>query len=309
MIIGGNNMGSKKIYYYTDFNTFKLILQNGTLRFKESTSSNDNFDTVQLYENLFEMAIKRLDEGDLKAEQQFFFDMQKHNGSKSTRISLVSCFTSKADSRMLWDAYTMHRKDRSAERYNGLCIEFDKNELLNVMLTNAQQFDVKRCQEIVYGFESINDVLEKYMDTYSYEVREISQEEDQTQNLIPPIPIPLTNKVMDLKKCIVVPTLRLVDRIDAAAPFFKHSFWREEYETRALLSIKKGTSFAKSLDRYSDGSAYFDLQITKNCINKVILGPEFSKEDAEILNSLDAKITFNDLMIVPSEGTGVITNR
>lgn len=29
------------MYYYTDYNTFKLILTNGTLRFKESTSSND----------------------------------------------------------------------------------------------------------------------------------------------------------------------------------------------------------------------------------------------------------------------------
>lgn len=54
-------MGLKKLYYYTDFNTFKLILNNGTLRFKESTSSNDNFDTIQLYDNLFEMAINKLD--------------------------------------------------------------------------------------------------------------------------------------------------------------------------------------------------------------------------------------------------------
>ena len=29
----------ERMYYYTDFNTFKLILQNGTLRFKESTCS------------------------------------------------------------------------------------------------------------------------------------------------------------------------------------------------------------------------------------------------------------------------------
>ena len=35
----------ERMYYYTDFNTFKLILQNGTLRFKESTCSNDKLDT------------------------------------------------------------------------------------------------------------------------------------------------------------------------------------------------------------------------------------------------------------------------
>ncbi len=51
-------MGNK-IYYYTDFNTFKLILENGTLRFKESTSSNDKLDTIRLYTNLMEMANKK----------------------------------------------------------------------------------------------------------------------------------------------------------------------------------------------------------------------------------------------------------
>lgn len=44
----------------------------------------------------------------MKAEQKFYFDMLKHNGVKSSRVSLVVCFTTKADSRMLWDAYTMH---------------------------------------------------------------------------------------------------------------------------------------------------------------------------------------------------------
>lgn len=302
-------MNLNKLYYYTDFNTFKLILENGTLRFKESTSSNDNFDTIQLYDNLFDMAINRLDTCELKTEQQFFFDMQKHIGSKSTRISLVSCFTSKADSRMLWDAYTMHRKDRAADRYNGVCIEFFEQKLLDAMKNSAQQFDVKRCQKIVYGFDSINAVLDKYMDTYSKEVYEMSQDEDQTQNIIPPIPIPFTQKVMELKKCIVIPTLRLIDRIDATAPFFKHSFWHEECETRALLSTKKGSKFAQTLDRYSDGSAYFDLPITKDCISKIILGPEFSESDIEVLKLLDAQIAFDELTTTPSEGTGVITNR
>ena len=105
-------MNSEVMYYYTDYNTFKLILANGTLRFKESTSSNDKLDTLQLYDNLLKMAEEKLKEINLMPEQKFYFDMLKHNGAKSNRISLVACFTSKADSRLLWDAYTMHRKDR-----------------------------------------------------------------------------------------------------------------------------------------------------------------------------------------------------
>lgn len=299
----------EKIYYYTDFNTFKLILQNGTLRFKESASSNDNLDTVQIYNHLSAMAIDRLKNTELQSEQKFYFDMQKHNGSKSTRVSLVACFTSKADSRLLWDAYTMHRKDRTAERYNGVCIEFLEKELLHEMKASAHQFDVKECYPIVYGFEHINRVLDRFMDIYSEEVEQMSKEEDQTQNIIKPIQVPFTRQIISFKKCIVIPTLRLVDRIDTAAPFFKHSFWREENETRALLSAKKGSAVAQNLNTYSDGSAYFDLPISSKCISKVILGPEFSQNDAESLMSLDAKIRFSDLVAIPSEGTGVITNR
>lgn len=302
-------MENKKIYYYTNFGTFKLILENGTLRFKESTSSNDNFDTVQIYENLAQMSEEKLKNQELKAEQKFFFDMQKHNGPQSTRLSLVACFTSKADSRMLWDAYTMHRKDRTAERYNGVCIEFNKSKLVEAMKSGAKEFDVKRCQEIIYGFDRINNYLEEYVDIYSTEVAEMSLEKDQSQNVIKPIPIPFTDKVLDLKKCIVYPILKLVDRIDTAAPFFKHAFWCEEEETRALLSIKKGNKFAKNINRDSNGSAYFDLPISTDCIDNVILGPEFSDEDIKEINSINGAISFENLNITLSTGTGVITNR
>lgn len=56
------------MYYYTDYNTFKLILTNGTLRFKESTSSNDRLDTIQLYNELITMAEDKLRDANLKAE-------------------------------------------------------------------------------------------------------------------------------------------------------------------------------------------------------------------------------------------------
>ena len=61
------------MYYYTDYNTFKLILTNGTLRFKESTSSNDRLDTIQLYNELITMAEDKLRDANLKAEQKFYF--------------------------------------------------------------------------------------------------------------------------------------------------------------------------------------------------------------------------------------------
>lgn len=298
-----------RIYYYTDFNTFKIMLQNGTLRFKESTSSNDRLDTIQLYDNLLKMAQRKYEETGISPEQKFYFDMLRHNGSRSSRVSLVACFTSKADSRLLWDAYTMHRKDRAAERYNGVCLEFNKNNLLRTMYEKAPTFDIKRCDKIIYGFDTIDRYLEEFLCVFSKEVEEMSKDKDQSQNIIPPIKIPFTRKEIVLKKNIVLPMLNLVDAFDTMAPFFKHSFWREENETRALLSAKVGSKVAKKLASYGDGSRYFDLPISLDCISRVILGPEFSESDAEELVSVSGRISFEALHKEHSEGTNIITNR
>lgn len=302
-------METEKLFYYTDFNTFKLILQNGTLRFKESTASNDKLDTVQLYTHLLEMAERKYAEAGIQTEQKFYFDMLRYNGAPNHRFALVACFTSKADSRLLWDAYTMHRKDRSAERYNGVCIEFDRNKLSAAMENESDIFDIRRCQRIIYGFNTINQHLEAIMEAFSKEVEFLSKYPNQEQNIVPPIPIPMTRIEMHFKKCLVYPMLHLNNSFDAIAPFFKHSFWREECETRALLSIKQKSKMIDKLGEYSDGSKYYDLNISAECINKVILGPEFSSQDIEIVNSLPGKIAFCNLISECSEGTNVITNR
>ena len=308
-VIIENAMNSEVIYYYTDYNTFKLILANGTLRFKESTSSNDKLDTLQLYDNLLKMAEEKLKEINLMPEQKFYFDMLKHNGAKSNRISLVACFTSKADSRLLWDAYTMHRKDRLAERYNGVCIEINKTQLWNAMKKSAPFFDVKKCEKIIYGFEKINPHLERMLNTFSLEVETLAKDEDQTQNLIAPIPIPFTGKELVLKKSIVFPMLHLIENFDTVAPYFKHLFWREECEMRALLSVKKGSANVEKIPAYEDGSRYFDLPIPLECISKVILGPELSESELDELNTIGGEIPFSGLLTVPSDGTNIITNR
>lgn len=297
------------MYYYTDYNTFKLILTNGTLRFKESTASNDRLDTIQLYNELITMAEDKLKDANLKAEQKFYFDMLRHNGVKSSRVSLVACFSTKADSRMLWDAYTMHRKDRVAERYNGVCIEFDKQRLIHSMKRFAEIFDVKDCRSITYGFEGIKDYLEQIMNAFSEDVERLAKEKDQKQDIIPPIQIPLINKALELKKCIVVPLLKLIDKFDTSAPFIKHSFWEEECEIRALLSMKRANVNIQKLGQYEDKSYYFDLPINDNCIKRVILGPEFMDEEIEKLRALNGSISFDGIQIEKSIGTNIITNR
>lgn len=301
-------MGNEKLYYYTDYNTFKLILKNGTLRFKESTGSNDKLDSIQLFNELSIMIDEKLDDSRLKAEQKFYFDMMKNNKIKSTRISLVACFTSKKDSRLLWDAYTMHRMGRESNRYNGVCIEFDKENLLKAMKNANGIFDIMECRKITYGFDKIKSILENVISDYSKEVEKLSKDKNQDQDIIPAIEI--SNVYLKLKKCIVYPILKLIDKFDLEAPFIKHEFWREESEVRALLSMKDNEKNIKKIQRnIEENYYYFDISINSNSIRNVILGPEFSNDEEKELNSIKGVIPFARLNKEKSIGTGVIVNR
>lgn len=297
----------EKIYYYTDFNTFKLILENGTLRFKESTSSNDKLDSVKLFETLAEIASKKLDLKELNTEQEFFCKLVKYNGANSRKLYLVACFTDNKDSRLLWDAYTMHRKDRTSERYNGVCIEFNKNELEKIIQRCDFGFDFRCIKRVNYGFDDLEKQLEDEFVEFSKEVEELSHDDDQSQNFIEEIRV--FRFAINLKKCIVVPTLNLMNKVECKAPFIKADFWKEEKETRALLSTYKNGEVADKLEQYDDGSRYYDLEITEDCISKIILGPEFSDEDEKELLEIDAKIPFDQLNVEDSSGKGIITNK
>lgn len=54
---------------------------------------------------------------------------------------------------------------------------------------------------------------------------------------------------------------------------------------------------------------YFDLLLDEKCINKVILGPEFSDEEIAELSALNGAIPFEKLCVEKSIGTNFITNR
>ena len=68
-------------------------------------------------------------------------------------------------------------------------------------------------------------------------------------------------------------------------------------------------SLQKNINRDSNGSAYFDLPISIECIDNVILGPEFSNEDIITATAIKGSILYVDLNTTRSNGTGVITNR
>lgn len=300
----------RKIYYYTDYNTFKLILQNGTLRFKQSTSSNDSLDTVHIYDILKLIAKENLDRGTKTEPLKFIYELYDHTKYASNKICAVACFTLKRDSRLLWDAYTMNRKDRKAERYNGVCIEIDEDELRKVIHSYRERFDYADIKPIMYGDSKIYIFLNDVLKMFLAEHYEMKKDTDQNQDIVPPIYLELAGNItkMKLKKCIVLPALTLTNYIENAAPLFKHDFWSEEEEVRAVVAIKNARLTDSPMERWNEDFYYFDMPINSDCISKIILGPEMTDEEVSDLQDLKGKLSFSSFESERSSGTGIITS-
>ena len=304
-------------YYYTNLDTFKLILQYGTLRFKESTESNDKKDTKVMNERIRKVLPEMIDtliNQNMEVEDVKFAEGLFNYIKGPNRVNMVACLTRKPDSRFLWDSYTMNRLGRESSRYNGVCIEIKISELLKCMQDVEGDFDYRGIENIIYGNNATDEILREWIKEFHNQYLELKDDPDQKQNLIPTItvPYPFGTKAiaMDLRKKIVFPTLDLLQKVDCYAPYFKDGFWREEEEVRAVLSINKnkikesGACHSKAPEFY-----YFDVDITERCIQKVILGPEFSDDDQKVLKSITGRINYEKLVKEKSVGTGVITNQ
>ena len=136
---------TKLIYHYTSFEKLQCILKHGTLRFKESTKSNDILDTVGLVNILKAMPRFRAPI-DMTAFLNFLLGYYQRDSYTPSTISLVACFPKIPDSRLLWDAYTMHRPGNTKclygsdkycydipPKYNGVCIAFKQNKLQKML--------------------------------------------------------------------------------------------------------------------------------------------------------------------------------
>ena len=56
-----------------------------------------------------------------------------------------------------------------------------------------------------------------------------------------------------------------------------------------------------------NGEMYYDVPITSECIDHVILGPEFAEEEIQkIKDHTEYILNFMDFKLIESQGTGVI---
>lgn len=316
----------KLIYHYTSFDKFKCILEYGTLRFKESTKSNDVLDTTLLFDVLRDYRGFSDFSDAVEAARNFMLGYYQKFRAENQHISLVSCFAKNGDSRMLWDAYTMNRPSNikckygekrycydSDIRYNGVCIAFDSEKLNKLMQKSAGEVcETAYLDSIVYGIDKAKEQLNSWFGEACEQVHVLGQDPDQSQDIIKQMVVtgftgrPLMS--MDLKKCLVIPMVELIGKIDAFSPFFKHEFWRDEEEIRASLCFHKNRVSDKI--RTTDGCMYFDMPITPDCIDHIILGPEFNADDEkEIVSHAEYKLKFDVFKKKSSIGTGVIRSK
>lgn len=102
--------------------------------------------------------------------------------------------------------------------------------------------------------------------------------------------------------------VELNGKIDVLSTFFKHEFWSDEAEVRASLCFHKNKVPVQV--KTTDGYMYFDMPITAECIDHIILGPEFGEDDKkEIASHAEYKLNFEALIKRPSIGTGVIRSK
>lgn len=189
------------LYHYTSLEKFKSMLQFGTLRFKLSTQSNDLLDTHFIIK-----LIKRLEffSDDTSDEKQRLLKMLigyfQRDEYANTRLSFVSCFTNIADSRLLWDAYTLNRpplekceigKEKYCQNalasYNGVCVGFKRDSIRQLLSTadRSDDFESAYLMPIYYSEQEQLSALEYFADE-AWEIFEKSKlEPDQFQSIIP----------------------------------------------------------------------------------------------------------------------------
>ena len=302
-------------YHYTDFEKFKCILANGTLRFKCSTQSNDILDTRYFVDLLNESNISDLCEApeDLAALNEFCASYFKSESYHPKIAAYVACFTEIKDSRLLWDAYTMNRpknenaEEKCAPKYNGVIIGFNAEKIRALI----QQYDDKPefakayVTPIIYGQTGQLQLLGVSFWDFDNLLEEIRRDSDQTQILT--TSITGGNASINTKKYLIEAKSYLIERIETLAPAMKHEFWQEEKEVRAILCRDSSSGNQDEVEKGEGNNRYIDLPITEDMIETIVLGPEFGEAEEKELNAMtNAKIQFANLNHEKSKGTGVI---
>lgn len=266
---------------------------NSTLRFKLSTKSNDMQDTILM---LNQLKNKQTDKNKIKIID-FAIGYFKQQNADVLYNSYVSCFTTKSDSRLLWDSYTMNStgiNNKNKKRYNGVCIAINSLKLNEYMRkTNKFNFLCK----VFYLNKEYDYVIDFLLKNLVYDYNTNKNGEGLNFKSCG-FDIKLEPQVYNAMK-------KFIDGVSKIAPYIKHNFWNEEDEIRATLYTQKNNNNNIS----ETENEYIDIDINESIIEYIIKGPEFTQVDMNGLNELNCKLNLDKIKFENSNGTGVIRSR
>ncbi|NMB96107.1 MAG: DUF2971 domain-containing protein [Clostridiaceae bacterium] len=304
----------KTIFHYTSFEKFKCILRYGAWRFKLSTQSNDLLDTRYIVDIIKKLKIqsRHLSEDHHKL-LEFLMGYFKRDDYERQFLSYVTCFTGKADSRLLWDAYTINRpviNQDDLSGYNGVCIGVNRDKLLSVLRSEKPEYcDAGFLAPVYYSPQqqvvALDFLCKSALETFD----RLKDDKDQRQDIIPTIRTTYALQIGDYfgrphcieinhKKSFVNSMSSYIESVEKTAPFLKHQFWEEENEYRAALNLHSSKK---------PNHDYIDINFNEDLIDFIILGPTFADKEVNVIKQIkDAKLDFNKFSIKQSMGSGVI---
>lgn len=266
-------------FHYTSLNTFLQIIQNRSVRFTEIRRSNDSLEGTFFVQS-FESLLSHL------KYPEYFINACAHILNRFLNIYSYygMCLTSEADDLSQWRAYGQNGR--------GVSIGFDLEKLYDCAKKTKLSIGTKSI-EIRYGKEAILEWFEDLNSVFSE--LDIGSEKDW----------------VDPEKIFIDKDPKFKNFVDALEIFSRHCFdvknevFRAEKETRivqeTVFTFSNGLRFYERNGRIIP---YYDVEITPECIDVIVIGNDVQATSSEIyrvLTSWDPR--FVDKKIYRSNST------
>lgn len=323
------------LYHYTSEAGFKGIVLNNTMRLTLSTQSNDETDTVYIYElikrNKEKLYLKdkaehnRIIDEVLNSFNKFEERIKNDNLNDEFAKPFVLCFTDKKDDKDMWEGYNKNlgycigintEKLQQYSKTTKFQEELDKNArscyMMNVVYDEDKQIQViKSIIEDEYNkfLKNNNEEVCKSIDplTFSYNFKITALGDNNEEYIYESKPrlqtITLKQKFIDLIDAIYSQLLLV-------APLIKHSFWKSENEVRWTFFRMIKDKELDDIKVNEKGNYYFDFEIDKEVISEVIIAPLNIRTIEEVKEELkQIGYDVDKINIKYSIGKGVLKER
>lgn len=323
------------LYHYTSENGFKGIVINNIMRLTLSTQSNDETDTVYIYElikrNKEKLYLKdkpehnRIIDEVLNSFNKFEERIKSDDVNDEFAKPFVLCFTDKKDDKSMWKEYNENL---------GYCIGIDTEKLQQYSKTTKFQEQLNKNARSYYmtnvlyeedkQIQAIKSIIEEEYNKF------LKNNNEETCKTIEPLTFSYNIKITALgdndekyvyqsKPRFQTITLKqkFVDLIDLiysqlllVAPLIKNPYWASENEVRwTFLRMLKDKEL-EDIKINENDNYYFDFEIDKSIINEIIIAPLNNKSIEEVKEELkQVGYDVDKINIQYSTGKGVLRNR